>query len=60
MRINVQQVESKSGSDFCDRVQVKVSLREEKIEPEKKRPGRFIFATNIRSDDGINYRRNVV
>ena len=45
--INVQFVESKSNTDFTDKVQVKVSLRELKIELEKKRAGRFILATNV-------------
>lgn len=39
--INVQFVESKSNRDFPYKVQVKVGLRELKIELEKKRAGRF-------------------
>lgn len=46
-KINVQQVESKSGPDFPDQVQAQVSLKESKIELEKKRAGRFILATNV-------------
>ncbi|WP_287280747.1 MULTISPECIES: hypothetical protein [unclassified Okeania] len=46
-QINVQEVQSKSESDFSDQLQVKVSLRESKIELEKKRGGRFIWATNV-------------
>ena len=46
-KINVQFVESKSNRDFPDKVQVKVGLRELKIELEKKRAGRFILATNV-------------
>ncbi|NEP07769.1 MAG: IS1634 family transposase, partial [Okeania sp. SIO4D6] len=45
--INFQEVQSKSESDFSDQLQVKVSLRESKIELEKKRAGRFILATNV-------------
>ena len=45
--INVQFVESKSNTDFPYKVQVKVGLRELKIELEKKRAGRFILATNV-------------
>ncbi|MDE5113583.1 MAG: IS1634 family transposase, partial [Trichodesmium sp. St15_bin1_1] len=40
-------VESKSNRDFSYKVQVKVGLRELKIELEKKRAGRFILATNV-------------
>ena len=47
-QINVQFVESKYDTDFSDEVQVKVGLRESKIELEKKRAGRFILATNVR------------
>jgi len=45
--INVQFVESKSNRNFPYKVQVKVGLRELKIELEKKRVGRFILATNV-------------
>ena len=45
--INVQFVESKSNRNFPYKVQVKVGLRELKIELEKKRAGRFILATNV-------------
>ena len=45
--INVEFVESKYNTDFPDKVQVKVGLRELKIELEKKRAGRFILATNV-------------
>lgn len=46
-QINVQEVESKSESDFPDEVEVQVSLRESKIELEKKPAGRFILPTNV-------------
>ena len=46
-QINVQFVESKSDTDFPDKVQVEVGLRESKIELETKRAGRFILATNV-------------
>ena len=46
-QINVQFVESKSDLNFPYKVEVKVSLRESKIELEKKRSGRFILATNV-------------
>jgi len=45
--VNVQEVESKSDTDFPDNVLVKVGLRESKIELEKKRAGRFILGTNV-------------
>lgn len=45
--INFQFVESKSDKYFPYEVQVKLDLRESKIELEKKRAGRFILATNI-------------
>ena len=46
-QINVQFVESKSDLNFPYKVEVKVSLRESKIELEKKQPGRFILVTNV-------------
>ncbi|GGA50827.1 IS1634 family transposase [Okeania sp. KiyG1] len=46
-QINVQEVDSKSDSNFPDEIQVKVSLRESKIELEKKQAGRFILTTNV-------------
>ncbi len=46
-QINVLEVQSKSESDFPYEVQVKVALKESKIELEKKRAGRFILATNV-------------
>ena len=45
--INVQELESKSDSNFPYQVGVQVGLIESKIEPEKKRAGRFILATNV-------------
>ena len=46
-QINVQFIESKFDLNFPYKVEVKVSLRDSKIELEKKRPGRFILATNV-------------
>ena len=46
-QINFPEVESKSDSYFPYQVEAQVTLRESKIESEKKRAGRFILATNV-------------
>jgi transposase len=43
----MREVPNVSNRDFSYKVQVKVGLRELKIELEKKRAGRFILATNV-------------
>ena len=59
-QINVQFIESKSESYFSYKVQVKVGLRELKIELEKKRAGRFILATNVLDKMELTRFRHVV